>query len=181
MGFSNVTVEEGVLAPFVAMIFDDVEYAKKIHDLILEWTSGMYEDERGMVSASVIIDSEESYIFYIYPSLDRDEKSGLYSELKAGFHDKFPDRVHRKIVGGLNLGKQCSIVPRSSFPDFIKMYQEDNIPIILRVGYGKQMGVIEQTPGCGDFVITRFKIRNTNNLTRKDIEYQLIKMHKFSA
>jgi len=162
------------LKPTVVMMFDDKIYARKIHDLILSWTEGSHKDTSSLVSLSVTILSD-SYIFYIYPSLSRAERLGSYDNLREKFHDDFPQSVHKRKIASVSLGRKFNMPKSSSVIEFRKHYKKGEV-VTLQIAFQKNIeSNFESIEGCQDFRIVEFKIKDRNDLTRKDPEYDLIR------
>lgn len=178
MGFGWTNGQFGYLIPLVIMGISDDDYGRKLYNLFLRWTVNNTIDEKRFVSASVTIMDDNSYVFYIYPNMNRDEKLGTYDGLLRKVYDKFPNLVHRRIIGELYIGKRISISDNSSFWQFKEKYSK-NIPVLFiieNIKNGTPVG--KPIKGTEPLVICDFKIKNIDELSKDEPEYSLLKMGK---
>ncbi len=176
VGFGYAEGKDDFKIPCVTLQFDSRDYAIKVHDLLLSWTGGELNDEDGFVQASVVLhDTQPTYVFRIYPSIQRSEELERKSPVDPNFYDENPDMVLRRTHAMMCLGKECEMTNNSFLPRFMQMYREDNVPILLAIYGSDENRQAVELDGYGQFIIHKFKIRKHQNLTRKDQEYQ---MHK---
>lgn len=139
MGFGYAEAEGGMIIPCVSMIFDDLAYAQKIYNLLLAWSNGNSNDDLGLIEASVVLINEgKDYVFWIYPSLKRDDIISNRIPMDQGkFYEENPDLVPRHLHMALFVGKEFPISSGSFLPRFMRMYREDNIPNYAEYGLRK--------------------------------------------
>jgi len=166
--------------PVVSWIFSDINYSRKIHSLLLEWSNGELEDRQNNVKLSVILHKNNTYTFYCYPSLER-----KYAKI---FHRKVEKELKKEksssndILQQLSLifiiGKVFEITNTSFLPVFTKKYR-DGIPYLFKLMYSDDIKSDPQVIGnLQDFVFCNLKIMNEKDLTRKDIEFDLVRLQK---
>ena len=161
--------------PMVGWIMSDSEYAKRVHSLLLQWSYGKLKDEESNICASVIVDEGGEYIFFCYPNIDRETAAKFYEEVEKERKETSLTDVHHKQMALLIFGKRCQITANSYFPAFRKRYQ-DGVPYLFRLVVLGEDGHPKAIPGLADFVLFNLKIRDREQLDRKDIEYDLLRV-----
>ncbi len=163
--------------PVVSWIFSDAEYAKKIHSLLLEWSYGELKDDGNNICASIILDDEDKYIFFCYPSFARETASDFFNQVEREQCESDKTRVHHKMHMVLMLGKEFVITPKSYLPTFCKRYRE-RTPYIFRLILSDKEGKTINIEDLPDFVLFDLKIKKRQELDRKDIEYDFIRFRR---
>ncbi len=161
--------------PLVGATYNDIEYAKNIHSLILSWTHGEYDDNKKNVLLSVIIDKDK-YYFFIYPNYENE-----YAQKKL---KKFKKRIKKMDINGVAefqyltfiLGRRFDISDKSYLPVFRKKYRNGNTPFIYKFYYAQDVSKQEMINDLRDFIFYNLKIKERKNLTHKDLEYSLLKI-----
>lgn len=164
--------------PLVGWIFSDEEYARKIHTLLLTWSSDKFNDENKSVSMSVILveeKGENGYIFFCYPSIERESAKKFYENIERDRKQSSLTDIHNKYFMMLMLGKKFKITSSSYLPTFRKKYKE-GIPFVFRVTVMDNKMQPKQIDGLKDFVFYNLNIKNKKDLTRKDVEYDLFRI-----
>lgn len=174
-GIGKIQGKENYDVPIVGPVLSDIKYAKKIHSLIFSWTEETYKDSDKNVSMSAIYE-DDNYFFFIYPNLEKKRIEQFHSKLKEEVNKKDPNGVTSLKFMFQVIGRRCNITKRSLFPYFKSKY-ENGIPILFRF-YIKleNSNKTKKIDDLKDFVIYDFKIKNRQELTRKDLEYDLIKL-----
>ena len=158
----------------VGAIFNDVEYAKNIQALLLSWTNGVYVDKEKNVLLSVISD-ELNYYFFIYPSYEQSYSKKKLKEFKKEIHKIDKNGIAEFQYLTFILGRRFDITNKSYFPVFRKRYRDD-VPYVYRFYYGKDISNVEAIENFRDFHFFNLKIKERKNLTRRDLEYGVLKI-----
>ena len=152
--------------PLVGWLMSDPDYARKVHELLLHWSYGKLRDEEGNICASVIVNSNDEYVFFCYPNIERETE-----RKKTSLTD-----VHHKHMVMLIFGKRCQITGNSYFPTFRNSYK-DGVPYLFQLAVPGENGQPCNVSGLEDFILFNLKIKNRDDLNRKDIEYDLLRIH----
>lgn len=75
----------------------------------------------------------------------------------------------------LVFGKRCKITDNSYFPTFRERYK-DGVPYIFRLTILGDSGQPQHITGLDDFILFNLKIKNKEELDRRDIEYDLLRI-----
>ncbi|MBW8036010.1 MAG: hypothetical protein FVQ79_10350 [Planctomycetes bacterium] len=168
--------EARIQIPLVGMYFSSEEYAKNIHSLILSWNYGGQVDKSHNICLSVVEKGPREYVFCCYPNYDRLGAKEFAGKLESERKKQSLTEEHMRHFIFQFLGKTCDITPDSYFPTFKKRYQ-DGAPYRFQICFLDQ----NQTPkpledGRVDFILDHLKIVSENNLTRKDLEYDVLRI-----
>lgn len=161
--------------PMVGWIISDPDYAKRVHSLLLRWSYGKLKDEENNIRASVIVDDNNEYIFFCYPSLERKKVAQFYESVEKERKKRSLTDIHHKQMAMLIFGKRCQIISNSYFPTFRQRYR-DGFPYLFRLVVPGNDGQTREIAGLDDFVLFNLKIKNRSELDRKDIEYDLLRI-----
>ncbi len=161
--------------PVVGMILKDEDYARKIYSLLMAWTNGNTNDRDRHVCVSAVLVEDNSYIFFVYPSLDRKPAKRFFDSVEEKRKKEAPDDVHHKMFMQLTLGKRCEITEQSYFKTFRRRYKA-GVPFLFQFVVPSENGAPRQVTGIPELVFYYLKIIEKRDLTRKDIEYDLIRI-----
>jgi hypothetical protein len=164
-----------VQIPMVGWIMADEEYAKRVHTLLLQWSYRNLKDEENNIRASVIVDEEDEYIFFCYPNMERKTAAKFYEKVEKKRKETSLTDVHHKQMAMLIFGKHCQITENSYFPIFRNRYK-DGVPYIFRLVVLGDDGQPHSIAALDDFILFNLKIKNKDELDRKDIEYDLLRI-----
>lgn len=160
--------------PLIGMVCEDNEFANTIHDQILQWSDYQYNDVNKLVSMSAIT-NKNYYRFFCCPNL-KSEKVNKHTEdyraelRKTSLTDEFV-----LLQGSLFLEKKCEITSTSLFPSFKKRFR-NGTPVAFEVYYTDDKGQLHRASKQKEsFWIHTFSIKDKSELTRKDIEYDIVK------
>lgn len=159
----------------VGMILADEDYARKIHSLLIAWTNGNINDRNKHVSVSVVLLEDNSYVFFVYPSPDREPAKKFFESVEKKRKVKAPDDVHHRMFMQLTLGKRCEITEQSYFPTFRSRYRP-GVPFLFQLVVPCNNGPPRHVAGIQDLLLYDLKIIDKKDLSRKDIEYDLIRL-----
>ncbi len=161
--------------PIIGWVMSDPDYAKKVHTLLLRWSYGELKDEDNNIRASVIVDNDEEYVFFCYPNIDRKTANLFHEDVEKERGKRPLVDVHHKIFAMLVFGKRCKITDNSYFPTFLERYK-DGVPYIFRLTVFGDDGQTQHITGLDDFILFNLKIKNKEELSRRDIEYDLLRI-----
>lgn len=173
-GFAEGTKSPGHV-PMVGWIMSDEDYAKRVHSLLLQWSYGKLKDEENNIRASVVFVDNDEYIFFCYPNMERKTAARFYEEVEKKRKETSLTDVHHKQMAMLIFGKRCQITTNSYFPTFRNRYK-DGVPYIFRLVVLGGDGQPHDIAGLDDFILFNLKIKNRDELDRKDIEYDLLRI-----
>ena len=163
--------------PLLGMQFTDDDYARKIYTLLLKWVLGNHKDEKNNIKMSAIVTDNNSYVFFCYPSIDREAALYFYKKAEKDRGKESIGDLHNRMAMMLVLAKDFDILERSYFPTFRHRYK-DGIPYLFQLGVAGEDGTIRRADGTDDLVLYNLKIMDKEDLTRKDIEYDLLRLFK---
>jgi len=161
--------------PLIGLQFSDEDYARKIYDLLLGWALGNHNDKRNNIKLSVILTDENSYTFFCYPSFERETAKTFYSKAETDLKKESKNDIHNRLAMMLILAKSFDIIEGSYFPTFRKRYR-DGVPYLFQLGVTGQDGSIRQVSNTENFIFYNLKILDKRDLTRKDIEYDMLRL-----
>jgi len=161
--------------PVVGWQLSDEDYVKKIHALLLEWSYGELKDEQRNICTSVVLMGDGSYIFYCYPSVERKTAVKFFEEVETQQKEKSKDDVHYKMHLMQVIGKRFPVTDKSYLPTFIERYREGT-PYLFRLAIRGPNGRSVAVDNVSDFILFNLKIRKKGELTRKDTEYDLVRV-----
>lgn len=158
--------------PLVSMMVTDLEYAKKLAGLFLEWTGGSYEDESKNVQIVIVATNPREYIFLCYPSPKRPVAQRFFQSARDTLRNSsLEDEVAEHHLA-LVLGKRCKVGKDSYFPEFRRRYRS-GVPVefgFILPPFSQPKTTHELPP----FVFFDFSIKDKSELTRKDFAYDAI-------
>ncbi|MEP7181167.1 MAG: hypothetical protein ABI886_03130 [Betaproteobacteria bacterium] len=165
----------GPQIPVVGWIMGDVEYAKKVHALLLRWAYGQRNDEEDNIRASVVTLDDNEYIFFCYPNINRKSAKDYFKAVEGERRKVSLTDVQNKQFALLIFGKRCQITERSYFPTFRQRYR-DGVPYLFRLVTLTANGEPEAIPGIADLTLHNLKIKSRVELGRTDIEHDLLRI-----
>ncbi len=161
--------------PVVGFVVKDEEYARQMHETLLYWSGGSTHDEAGNVCLSTVVLNPKEYVFLCYPNLESDsvKKQNKVTE-KRRKAESLTD-VHIPMFALTIIGKRCEIGPQSYFPKFREKYR-GGVPVLFQIFILDANGGVKSIKGLDDFVLFNLKIKDKDELTRMDIEYDYMKV-----
>ena len=173
MGWGVAKPPDGSIEiPTVTMMFDDAEYAKKVHELLLHWTNGELDDEEGNLSLSAIQDGSH-YVVFLYPSPTRRPAREMFTHARAALLRESPASALVELHGIFVLMKRCLIAIDSYFPTFRQRHRP-GIPVLFElVEAPSSDGAWHAIPSLPPLVLHNVKFKDRIDLNRKDLEYDL--------
>jgi hypothetical protein len=159
----------------VGWTMSDPDYARKVHSLLLRWSYGELKDEGNNICTSVIVDGDQEYVFFCYPNLFGHAAADFNKSVEKQRRKTSLTDVHHPLTQFLVFSKRCRITAKSCFPAFRKAYIE-GAPFIFSLATEGSGGQPERIPDLDDFILFNLKIKNQNELSRKDVEYDLLRI-----
>ena len=163
--------------PLMGLQFSDEDYARKIYDLLLSWALGNHDDKSNNVKVSAILTDESSYTFFCYPSIERETAKTFYSKAETALKKESKNDIHNRLAMMLILAKSFNIIEGSYFPTFRKRCR-NGVPYLFQLGVTGEDGSIQQASNTENFIFYNLKILDKRDLTRKDIEYDMLRLFK---
>jgi len=102
----------------MGMQFTDDDYARKIYTLLLSWSFGNHKNEKNNIRMSAILTDDNSYVFFCYPSINRETASNFYEEAEKERGKESIDDLHNRMAMMLIIAKNFDIPEGSYFPTF---------------------------------------------------------------
>lgn len=158
--------------PLVSMIITDLNYAKKIASLFLQWTGNTYKDEAKNVQIRLVVTKPDEYIFLCYPNPKRPLAKKFFEKAKQDLRQtSLEDEIAEEHIAFV-LGKRCFVDQNSYFREFRRRYRND-VPIAFEFilpPFENPQPIREILT----FVFFDFSIKDKSELTRKDFAYGAI-------
>lgn len=157
--------EEGY--PFVlGMIFDSEESARRIFRCIETWNQDEGIDKADNIKISFIIEGNNKYRTYIYPSHNREPIIKAAKEVEKG---KGKNEKHQQLIMQLLFCKVFDYNENSNFKKFHEEYAHGK-PFQFGA-YTAKGGEFYRVSGTTEITKTRLKIKHRKDLTSEDHEY----------
>ena len=173
--FGVMRTEDGSIEiPAIGLVFSDINYARKIHGLILAWSYNNFDDQDKNVTLSAIVENND-YHFFIYPSISRITINDFMSKFEERVKDLDPIGVPSFLFIFQVLRRHCDITNRSYFPTFRRRYQR-GIPYIFKIYYGEDISNPQDIDDLHHFRFYNLKIKDRSELSRQDLEYDLLRI-----
>jgi hypothetical protein len=167
--------KNGYEIPLIGLQFSDEDYARKIYDLLLSWALGKHNDKSNNVKLGTILTDDNSYTFFCYPSIERETAKAFYGKAETDLKKESKNDIHNRLAMMLVLAKSFDIIEGSYFPTFRKRYR-DGVPYLFQLGVTGEDGSIQQVSNTDKFIFYNLKILDKRDLTRKDIEYDMLRL-----
>ena len=161
--------------PILGLVVTDIEYGRKLHETLRGWTGGLLRDETGKVCLSAITLNEKDYVFFCYPNPESDEVEAFHSYVESERRKESLTDIHHPTFVMTILGKRCSYDGETYFPKFKERYTA-GVPVRFQICVPNDSGEIRQIEGLDDFVFFNLNFKNKEELNRKDVEYDLIRI-----
>ena len=101
--------------PLIGLQFSDEDYARKIYGLLLSWTLGNLNDKNNSIKLSVILTDDDSYVFFCYPSIERETAKYFYDKAEKELKKDSVEDIHNRMAMMLILAKSFDIIEGSYF------------------------------------------------------------------
>ena len=160
--------------PLVRIVFSNEEYGRKIYSLLISWNYDQLKDVDNNICTSIILDGKDDYIFFCYPSIKRETVTEFFKTCEREWKEKSLTDVQMRDFLTLILGKRFKITPLSYLPTFLKRYR-DGSPYLFEIAKTTPQGSTEKIEGTHTIFKFNLKVKNKDELTRKDIEYDLLR------
>ena len=160
--------------PLIRMVFSNEEYGRKIHSLLLSWNYDQVKDVDNNICMSIILDGKDGYIFFCYPSTERETVTSFFRTCEKEGKERSLTDVQTKLLTTLILGKGFRITPLSYLRTFLRRYKDGN-EYLFEVAKKTVQGNTKKIEGTDSIIKSNLKIKNKDELTRKDIEYDLLR------
>lgn len=161
--------------PVVGFVVKDEEYARQLHETLIYWTGGETRDEKCNICLSAIVLNESEYVFLCYPNIEKESAKEFHKKVEEKRKETSLTDTHIPLYAVTILGKRCQIGAGSYFPAFRKRHQ-DGTPVLFQICMPGKNGQVKSIEGVNDFIVFNLKIRNREDLTRKDIEYDFLRV-----
>lgn len=161
--------------PVVGFVVKDKEYARQMHETLLYWTGGKVRDEEGNICLSSIVLNSEEYIFLCYPNVERKSVTEFHKEVESKRKEESLTDTHLPMFTLTIIGKKCQISAGSYFPTFREKYKK-GVPVLFKICMPDDKDGIKSIDGIDDFILFNLKIKGKEELTRKDIEFDYMRI-----
>lgn len=149
----------------VAPLFNNCESAVRIFKCLKSWNYGRDKDFAENILISAIIEDKDEYSIYMYPGIERVSLKQWGEQAKK----ENPNREHHSLVMHIMFCKKFKY-SGSNFETFRDKYIDGREFIFAPYCVKDGRAVPFRELGC--VVKNRIKIKNRNELTRKDIEFE---------
>lgn len=156
----------------VGMAFTDEEAAKEVWSYIEYWAQSEKDYENYLNISLIINKKAKSYAFFAYPSFNRPSDEKIRAEL--GKDDSLKDQEHIAMHAQMLIVKVFPLRTNSSLNTvFLPSYKEGDVYAFKPFVY--ENGNVRHIPNTTSIMKGHIKIRNVNEVTKKDIEYHSVK------
>lgn len=163
--------------PIVGMVFSHEEYGRKIYSLLVSWNYGQLKDVDNNICTSIILDDMDDYVFFCYPSTNRETVTEFFKRCKKERKEKSLTDVQMRHICSLILGKRFKMTALLYLPTFLKRYR-DGSPYLFQIQKKTPQGdpseIASEIEGTRSILKFNLKVRKKDELTRKDIEYDVL-------
>lgn len=151
----------------VGMFFSSREATERIFPVIKHWSKEGEEDISNLIQVSVVINRDaDDYHVYIYPNTELDPD---YLSLKTKRDKEYPQKEHVMETFSIMFCKGFNYAG-SSFPGFQKFYNDGDFYFLCAYVFEDDKPV--KLSNLGFIKKNILKIKNQNELTRADREYE---------
>lgn len=157
------------------VINDDVEYARKLHKSLLSLSQGDLIDQNGNVCFSVTLLKSNEYIFLWYPNIESESVINFHKKVESKRKETNLTDRHTRLIESEIIGKRFPISVGSYFYTFKENYK-NGVPFIFQITNKDKFGEIKNIDGLDNFIFSNLKIKDKEDLTRKDMEYDYLKV-----
>lgn len=161
--------------PIVGFVVADEEYGRQMHETLKYWTDNNVHDEEGRVCLSAIVLNPKEYVFLCYPNLEHRAVEEFHQEVEGKRKEKSLTDIHIPTFALTIIGKRCQVGEGSYFPTFREKYRE-GVPVMFQICMPGEQGQVKDIDGLDHFVLFKLKIKDKEQLTRKEIEYDYLKV-----
>ncbi|MGR5239606.1 hypothetical protein ACPV36_01755 [Photobacterium damselae] len=161
--------------PIVGFVVADEEYGRQMHETLKYWTDNNVHDEEGRVCLSVIVLNPKEYVFLCYPNPEHRAVEEFHKEVEGKRKEKSLTDIHIPTFALTIIGKRCQVSEGSYFPTFREKYRE-GVPVMFQICMPGEQGQVKDIDGLDHFVLFKLKIKGKEQLTRKEIEYDYLKV-----
>lgn len=165
----------GLEIPIVGFVVADEEYGRQMHETLKYWTDNNVHDEEGRVCLSAIVLNPKEYVFLCYPNLEHRAVEEFHKEVEGKRKEKSLTDIHIPTFALTIIGKRCQVGEGSYFPTFREKYRE-GVPVMFQICMPGEQGQVKDIDGLDHFVLFKLKIKDKEQLTRKEIEYDYLKV-----
>lgn len=173
--FGVATPEKGPEIPLMGLVLHDATCAVNFHQTLLNW-SVEHVDESQRVCLSVVELSEKEYVLFCYPNTEIDEVKDYHHSIESERRKVSLTDEHLPTFVMPILGKRCFIDEGSYYKIFKSRYQE-GVPVLFQLCVPNIHNEPEPVADLENFVFFNLKFKNKAELTRKDVEFDLIRVN----
>jgi hypothetical protein len=160
--------------PMLGMFFNNEIYLRNVHRLLMEWNYGNLSDTEDNIQMSLIFQKNATYTFFVYPNSSRETAKDFFKNAEAERKQFSLTDVQMKHFLQLVMGKGCRMTNKIRLEEFIDLYRNKGFFFFeLLLMQGNQP---EAIPGLGVFKKKHLKVKNEEDLDRKDVEYITLKL-----
>lgn len=156
--------------PLVELQFADDAYARKMHALLLAWSS---RDEDHLQMSAILMD-DDTYVFFCYPGIACQAASSFHAKIAKQEKQALGDDLHHCMAGIPVIAKQFTIGKGSYFPVFRRWYT-NGMPFVFQFRGAGEKDASGRLDGTDEFFLRHLKIRNRNDLGKKEMEYNILR------
>jgi len=172
-------------ARHVGMLIKTKEQAEKLYECIKAWNYGQYEDTENNIRLSFVIEKNNSYTTFLYPSPERSSIKKFKENIDYEMFTKKELKEHQQIVVSITFCKPFPYQPNSGIIEFISGYKP-GMPFAFGIYYTKtSLSEMEESKsfrisaangnvrlvGEKPFVKYQVLIKQVDELIKEDYEY----------
>lgn len=157
------------------VVDDDLEYAHKLHKSLLSLSQGDLTDQKGNVCFSVTLLKSNEYIFLWYPNVECEPVSNFHKKVESKRKETNLTDRHTRFIKFEIIGKKFPVSDGSYFYTFKENYK-NGVPFIFQITNKDKFGEVKNIDGLDNFIFSNLKIKDKEDLTRKDMEYDYLRV-----
>jgi hypothetical protein len=154
----------------VGLAFKTTEYAADFFNLLRAWNYGQDEDTNNNICLSFIIENEDAYSVYLYPSVERESIRHFQEECERGGRLNKPGKEHFPLIMQMVFHKMLPYSDACHVNAFVH-HQKAGQPFWLVACALQEDGSAKVMERIGALIKHTFKYKRRCDLTKTDWEY----------
>jgi hypothetical protein len=177
LGFSFDRVKvEGKFLPIILVIFDTEDSCHAFYDALREWIGTDDRVPTDRITFSIIFHSKRHYSLHCYPSIDSRDVEQFFAKALEERRRRSLTDVQIRAFAFTPIGYTAILSPDSTLPNFVLHYS-DKLPCFINPLVPKAGDGYRRPEGIDAVLLKSVKIRDVDQLTRKDVEFGLIELN----
>lgn len=167
VAYGGLDSDLGIYDPWVALVFNDVDYAVGFFELLRSWNFGKSTDRKGNIQLSFIFEENGEYIFGLYPSFKRKPVKKFFTKVSKKEKLKNYGKIRTPTVLSLKIGHRFMVGPNTKM--FVDKVQGADASFLLKPEL-KKNGERYEIKEIAPIRIYKFKAKARGDLSLEDLE-----------